>query len=108
MALPNPVTIGPGWSVGPGWSLGVGQYYGQNTQAYQNVAGSNGATGFFFQGGSWLATPIPSYYDIAPGWTAHGAGGAFVGTVVSTDSGAQTVTIDGTFTSGATYYFTGI
>jgi hypothetical protein len=103
----NTVSIGPGVSIGSGWAVGVGSFYGQNTLGVQNVAGSNSATGFFFQGGGgWTNTHSPSYYDIQPGWTVVQLPGA---TVVSTDSGAQTVTITGgTFISGATYTFTGI
>lgn len=105
--MATPITFGPGISIGPGIATGnVGPYYNKTTQAFQNVAGSDSATGFFFQGGSWATTPIPSYYDIAAGWTVVQIPGA---TVTSTDSGAQTVTITGgVFTSGSTYSFKGI
>jgi hypothetical protein len=103
-----PVTIGGGISVGSGVKVGNhGIYQGVSTVGYQNVAGSDDTTGFFFQGGGgWITTPPnPTYYDIQPGWTVVGLPGA---TVVSTDPGAQTVTITGgTFTSGAFYSFTG-
>lgn len=102
----NGVKIGEGWEIGAGWRIGPGNYAGQTTAASQNVAGADGTTGFFFQGGSWATTPIPSYYDIQPGWLVSGLPGA---TVVSTDAPSQTVTITGgTFISGTSYSFTGI
>jgi len=104
--MATPITFGPGVSIGPGIATGnVGPYYNKTTQSIQNVAGSNSTTGFFFQG-TWATTPLPSYYDIAAGWTVVGLPGA---TVVSTDSGNQTVTITGgVFLSGQAYSFTGI
>jgi hypothetical protein len=101
-----PVSIGPGWLIQGGWTIGPGNYAGQTTQSFQNVAGSNGTVGFFFQGGSWATTPSPSYYDIQAGWTVVGLPGA---TVVSTDAPSQTVTITGgVFVSGSAYSFTGV
>lgn len=100
------VKIGEGWEIGPGWTIGPGNFAGQTTQVIQNVAGSNDATGFFFQGGSWATTPTPSYYDIQPGWYVTGQP---TWIVVSTDAPNQTVTITGgTFISGTSYSFTGV
>jgi hypothetical protein len=102
-----PIKIEGGIEVGGGIKFGNhGIYQGVSTIVVQNVAGGDGATGFFFQGGSWTTTPPnPTYYDIAPGWLVDQIPGA---TVVSTDPGTQTVTITGgTFTSGAFYSFTG-
>ena len=102
-----PLNIGPGIDIGAGVGIGAfGAFYNKTTQTSQNVAGSNGAIRFFFQGGAWATTPTPSYYDIEPGWTVVGLPGA---TVVSTDPGTQTVTITGgVFVSGASYAFTGV
>ena len=102
-----PVTIGGGISVDGGVKVGNhGIYQGVSTIQIQNVAGGDGATGFFFQGGGgWPYAPKPSYNDIAAGWTVVGLPGA---TVVSTDPGAQTITITGgVFVSGSSYAFTG-
>jgi hypothetical protein len=102
-----PITIGGGISVGGGIKFGNhGIYQGMSTIEIQNVAGGDGAVGFFFQGGGgWPYSPKPSYNDIGPGWLVNQIPGA---TVVSTDPGAQTITITGgTFTSGAAYSFTG-
>ncbi len=101
-----PLNIGGGIEIGSGIKVGNhGIYQGLTTQSFQNVSGGDGATGFFYQGGSWVTTPTPSYYDIQPGWTVVGLPGA---TVVSTDPPTQTVTITGgTFISGSSYAFTG-
>jgi hypothetical protein len=102
------LTFGGGIDVGGGIKAGNHNIYqGVSTIIIQNVAGSDGATGFFFQGvGGWPNTPKPSYNDIEPGWTVVGLPGA---TVVSTDPGAQTITITGgTFVSGVSYSFTGV
>ena len=101
------LTFGGGIEIGGGIKAGAhGIYQGVSTIEIQNVAGSDGATGFFFQGGGgWPYAPKPSYNDIAAGWIVNQIPGA---TVVSTDPGAQTITITGgTFTSGAAYSFTG-
>jgi hypothetical protein len=102
-----PITIGGGITFGGGIKTGNHNIYqGVTTQNIQNVAGSDGDTGLFFQGGSWPTTPKPSYYDIAAGWLVDQIPGA---TVVSTDPGAQTITITGgVFVSGTGYSFTGI
>ena len=100
--------IGSGISVGGG--IGIGQfgtfYNQQTTPSVQNVAGSNGAVGFFFTG-SWSSLRgNPNLNDIQPGWLVTGMAGA---TVVSTDPGTQTITITGgTFISGDFYTFTGV
>ena len=102
-----PITFNGGIEIGGGVKVGNHNIYqGMTTIGSQNVSGSDGDTGFFFQGGSWITTPPnPTYYDIAPGWLVDQIPGA---TVVSTDAGTQTVTITGgTFTSGAFYSFTG-
>ena len=101
------IKIGEGWSIGPGWALGVGPYYGQTTTpGVQNVAGSDGAVGFFFVGNWNTLTGVPNLNNVAAGWTVDQIPGA---TVVSTDPGAQTITITGgVFVSGSFYTFTGI
>ena len=102
------VSVGPGWSIGAGISLGgAGPYAGQTTNpSVQNVAGSDGAVGFFFTG-SWASlTGIPNLNDVRPGWLVDQIPGA---TVVSTDAPSQTITITGgVFVSGSFYTFTGI
>ena len=109
MALPRSVTIGPGWSIGPGWTMGVGNYAGQTTPtSVQNVAGSDITTGFFYVGGAGWSTisGTPNLSNVAAGWLVVQLPGA---TVVSVDSGAQTITITGgTFISGSFYTFTGV
>jgi hypothetical protein len=102
------LTFGGGIEVGGGVKAGNHNIYqGVTTQTIQNVAGGDGDTGLFFQGGGgWVTSPKPSYYDIEAGWTVVGLPGA---TVVSTDPGNQTVTITGgTFVSGTSYSFTGV
>jgi hypothetical protein len=102
------VAIGPGWTIGAGVALGgVGPYAGQTTNpSIQNVAGSDGAVGFFFTG-SWSSlTGVPNLNNVAAGWTVDQIPGA---TVVSTDAPTQTITITGgVFVSGSFYTFTGI
>ena len=107
MALPIAVTIGSGWEIGPGWALGVGPYYGQTTNpSVQNVAGSDGAVGFFFTGSWQDLTGVPNLNNVAAGWLVDQIPGA---TVVSTDAPTQTITITGgVFVSGNFYTFTGI
>ena len=101
------VTIGPGWEIGPGWTMGVGNYAGQTTTpSVQNVAGSDGAVGFFFVGNWNTLTGVPNLNNVAAGWTVDQIPGA---TVVSTDAPTQTITITGgVFVSGNFYTFTGV
>ena len=107
MALPH-ITIGAGIEVGGGIKVGqIGIYAGQTTTpSVQNVAGGDGAVGFFFTG-SWASlTGVPNLNNVAPGWLVTQLPGA---TVVSTDPGTQTITITGgTFISGSFYTFIGI
>jgi hypothetical protein len=110
MALPQGISIGPGWSIGAGWKIGVGNYEGQTTTpSIQDVEAPPGsATGFFYVGGAgWSTlTGTPNLNNVAAGWTVDQIPGA---TVVSTDPGNQTITITGgTFTSGDFYTFTGV
>ena len=103
-----PLTIGPGIDIGGGISVGtIGTFYNQQTTpSVQNVAGSNGAVGFFFTGSWSNLRGNPNLNDVQPGWLVTQIPGA---TVVSTDPGTQTITITGgTFTSGDFYNFTGI
>jgi len=102
-----PITIGGGISVGGGIKFGNhGIYQGMTTTpGVQNVAGSDGAVGFFFVGNWNTLTGVPNLNNVEPGWLVDQIPGA---TVVSTDAGLQTITITGgTFTSGAFYTFTG-
>ena len=103
------LTFGGGIEVGGGIRAGNHNIYqGVTTDpSVQNVAGTNDATGFFFQGGGgWVTTPHPNLNDVGPGWLVVQIPGA---TVVSTDPPNQTITITGgTFTSGAFYTFTGV
>jgi hypothetical protein len=102
------VSIGAGWSIGPGVALGgSGPYAGQSTNpSVQNVAGSDGAVGFFFVGNWNTLTGVPNLNDVRPGWLVDQIPGA---TVVSTDAPTQTITITGgVFVSGSFYTFTGI
>jgi len=107
MAPPLGIKVGNGISIGGGIKFGNhGIYQGMTTTpSVQNVAGSNDAVGFFFTG-SWSSlTGIPNLNNVTAGWTVDQIPGA---TVVSTDPGAQTITItSGTFTSGLFYTFTG-
>ena len=102
-----PLKIEGGITVGGGIKLGNhGIYQGVTTNpSVQNVAGSDDAVGFFFVG-SWSSlTGTPNLNDVGPGWLVTQIPGA---TVVSTDAGAQTITITGgTFTSGLFYTFIG-
>ena len=102
------LTFDGGIDVGGGINIGnYGIYYGMSTTpSVQNVAGSAGTVGFFFVGNWNSLTGIPNLNDVGPGWLVDQIPGA---TVVSTNPGAQTITITGgTFTSGAFYTFTGI
>jgi hypothetical protein len=103
-----PLNIGTGISIGNGIKIGNHNIYQgmTTTPAVQNVAGSDGAVGFFFVG-SWSSlTGVPNLNNVEPGWLVAEIPGA---TVVSTDPGAQTITITGgIFTSGAFYTFTGV
>ena len=103
-----PLTIGPGIDIGGGIGIGqFGAFYNRaTTPSVQNVAGTDGVTGFFFTG-SWSSlTGVPNLNDVQPGWYVTGHP---TWEVVSTDPGTQTITITGgTFTSGDFYTFTGI
>ena len=103
------ITFGTGITVGQGINVGPppGPYAGQTTNpSVQNVAGSNGAVGFFFVGNWNQLTGVPNLNDVAAGWLVDQIPGA---TVVSTDAPTQTITITGgVFISGAFYTFTGI
>jgi len=100
------ITLGAGIAVGSGIAINAGPFYGQTTNPpVQNVAGSNGAVGFFFVGNWSSLTGTPNLNDVAAGWTVVQIPGA---TVVSTDAPSQTITITGgTFVSGDFYTFTG-
>ena len=74
------------------------------TPSVQNVAGADGATGFFFLG-SWAGNPQIGLQLIQPGWTCVQLPGAVV---TGTNESLQTITITGgVFVSGASYTFTG-
>lgn len=74
------------------------------TPSVQNVAGADGATGFFFLG-SWAGNPQIGLQLIQPGWTCVQLPGAVV---TGTNESLQTITITGgVFVSGAFYTFTG-
>lgn len=101
------ITFGPGVSVGAGIATGnVGPYYNKTTAAFQNTANISATTGIFPGSPNWPTTPIPSLYDVAPGWTVVEISGA---TVVSTDPGGKTILITGgVFVPGSTYSFKGL
>ena len=102
-----PLQIGGSITFEGGIKLGNHEIYqGMTTNpSVQNVAGGDGAVGFFFTG-SWSSlTGVPNLNDVGPGWFVDQIPGA---TVVSTDAPSQTITITGgTFTSGLFYTFTG-
>ena len=74
------------------------------TSPVQNVAASNGATGFFFLNG-WDAHPSAGLQYVTSGWTVVGQSGWIV-TAVDKDLESITIT-GGTFLSGASYQFVG-
>ena len=75
------------------------------TTPVQNVAGTDGATGFFFLG-SWAANPAVGLQYVRPGWTVVDNPGLIVSAV---DEASQTITVSGgTFVSGQAYVFTGL
>ena len=101
-----PITFNGGIEIGGGVKVGNHNIYqGITTIVSQNVAGGDGAVGFFFVG-SWSSlTGVPNLNNVGPGWFVDQIPGA---TVVSTDAPSQTITITGgIFTSGAFYTFTG-
>ena len=104
-----PLNIGTGISIGSGIKIGNHNIYQgvTTTPSIQNVAGSSDNVGFFFVGAGWSSlTGTPNLNNVGPGWLVAEIPGA---TVVSTDPGAQTITITGgNFTSGAFYTFTGV
>jgi hypothetical protein len=107
MAPPLGIKIGNGISIGGGIKLGNHEIYQgmTTTPSVQNVAGSNDAVGFFFVGNWNSLTGVPNLNNVGPGWLVDQIPGA---TVVSTDPGAQTITITGgIFISGLFYTFTG-
>ena len=74
------------------------------TTSIQNVAGSNGTTGFFFLSG-WDAHPSAGLQYVVPGWTVVGQTGWVVSAV---DKANETITITGgVLVSGAFYQFAG-
>jgi hypothetical protein len=98
-----------GFSTGLDWYFKspAGPWSGQTTTpSIQNVAGSDGAVGFFFTG-SWASlTGTPNLNDVQPGWLVTQIPGAVV---VSTDAPSQTITISGgVFVSGTFYTFVGV
>jgi hypothetical protein len=74
------------------------------TTTYQNVAGGDGPTGFFFTG-SW-DNPGVELNMVNPGWIINNDPNWVV---VSTDPSLQTITNNGyaDFVSGVSYYFIG-
>ena len=104
-----PLNIGTGISIGGGIKVGNHNIYQgmTTTPPVQDVEAPPGsATGFFFVGNWSSLTGVPNLNNVEPGWLVAEIPGA---TVVSTNPGAQTITITGgTFTSGNFYTFTGV